>query len=64
MRRTAPLLVLPALVLALSGCQVGEANDTPLRPTVPSPPPDVVRTPEPVESAPLVVDPPGPTRSP
>ena len=64
MRRTAPLLVLPALVLALSGCQVEEANDNPIPPSVPSPPPGVVRTPEPVETAPLVVDPPGATRSP
>lgn len=64
MRRTTPLLVVPALVLALSGCQVEEANDFPLPPPVPSPPAGVVRTPEPVETAPLEVDPPGATRSP
>lgn len=67
MRRTTPLLVLPALVLALSGClnQLEEANDTPTPDgRVPSPPPGVVRTPAPVETAPLTVDPPGPTRSP
>jgi len=63
-RRTTPLLVLPALVLALSGCQVEEANDNPLEPRVPSPPPGVVRTPVPVETAPLEVDPPGATSSP
>jgi hypothetical protein len=63
-RRTTPVLVVTAVVLALSGCQVEEANDNTITPSVPSPPPGVVRTPEPVESAPLVVDPPGATRSP
>ena len=64
MRRT-PALLVPALVLALSGClaQDQDANNEP--PTVlPSPPADVVRTPEAVESAPAVVEAPGPTRSP
>jgi hypothetical protein len=63
-RRSAALLV-PALVLVLSGClaQDKDANDNPT-PVLPSPPPGVVRTPEPVESAPAVVEAPGPTRSP
>ncbi len=64
MRRTPCLLVLTALVLTVSGCQVEEANDNPITPTVPSPPAGVVRTPVPVETAPLEVDPPGATRSP
>ena len=57
MRRARPALLLPALVLALSGClsQPEEANDNgpqeqPVRPT------DVAREPEVVESAPGTVD--------
>ena len=63
--RRSPALLVPALVLALSGCLVQdqEANDNP-PPVMPSPPAGVVRTPEAVESAPAVVEAPGPTRGP
>ena len=64
MRRTALALVLPAVVLSLSGCltQPEEANDNgPLEvPSLPA----VERTPVPVETAPLTVEVPGETRSP
>ena len=65
MRRPAALLVLPGVALALTGClsQPEEANDN-RPPAVPSLPPNIVRTPEPVEDVPLVVEPPGPTRAP
>jgi len=66
-RRPALVLAVPFLALALSGClnQVEEANDTPTPgDRLPSLPADVERTPAPVETAPLTVDPPGPTRSP
>ena len=64
MSRT-PALLVPALVLVLSGCLVQDqdANDNP-PPVMPNAPGDVVRTPEPVESAPAVVEAPGPTRGP
>jgi len=57
--------LVPALVLALSGCltQDQDANDNP-PPVMPTAPADVVRTPEAVESAPAIVEAPGPTRSP
>ncbi len=67
MRHRRLVLLIPALVLALSGCldQPEEANDNgpqeqPERPA----PTEVLRTPETVPTAPLTVDPPGPTRSP
>ncbi len=64
MRRPTAPVVLPLLALALVGCrQPAEANnngpqDQPTRPA------GVVREPQVVETAPLTVDPPGPTRSP
>jgi protein involved in sex pheromone biosynthesis len=64
-RRRLALLV-PALVLSLSACldQPEEANDNvPQEQPQPASSP-VLRTPEPVSTAPLTVDPPGPTRSP
>lgn len=68
MRRTRVLLVLPVLVAGLSGClsQPESANDNPnpRSEEIPSIPPPIPRTAEPVPSAPLTVDPPGPTRSP
>ena len=65
MRLRRPLLLLPAVVLALSGClsQPEEANNNGPQ-EQPTRPADVVRTPETVPTAPLTVDPPGPTRSP
>lgn len=65
MRRSRLVLALPALSLVLTGClsQPQEANDTPPF-EVPSLPPSVFQTPAPVETAPLTVDPPGPTRTP
>lgn len=64
MRRSRLALALPALSLVLTGClsQPQEANDTPPF-EVPSLPPSRVSTPAPVETAPLTVDPPGPTRT-
>jgi PBP1b-binding outer membrane lipoprotein LpoB len=64
-RRTAVPAAVLAAVLALSGCltQPEEANDNGPQPD-PTQPGDVVRTPEPVESAPSTVPLPGPTNSP
>lgn len=63
--RTAAPAALLAAVLALSGCtsQPQEANDNGPQPD-PTQPSDVVRTPEPVETAPSTVPLPGPTNSP
>ncbi len=64
-RRTAVPALALAAVLGLSGCltQPEEANDNgPQRD--PDQPGDVVRTPEPVESAPSTVPLPGPSNSP
>ena len=65
MRTTRLVLVVPALLLTLSGClnQPKAANEDgpqeqPVRPA------DVFRTPTGVEGGSLTVDPPGPTRSP
>lgn len=64
MRTALPALAL-SLGLALTGCatQPEEANDNGPQPDA-NQPGDVVRTPEPVESAPLTVPLPGPTNSP
>jgi len=63
LRTAAPAAVLTA-VLALSGCGTQpEANDNGPQPD-PSQPGDVVRTPEPAESAPSTVPLPGPSNSP
>lgn len=68
MRRRPLALALPVLVLALTGClsQPEAANDNPIQRSnhAPSLPPPLPRTPEPVAEAPLVVEAPGPTRSP
>ena len=65
MRHRRLVLLIPALVLALSGCldQPEEANDNgpQEQPTTPG---EVRRTPQPDPSASLTVDAPGPTRSP
>lgn len=64
MRRAQLVLLVPALLLALVGCrQPGDANDNAPQ-DQPARPADVVRMPEVVETAPLTVEPPGPTRSP
>ena len=65
MRRARRALLVPVLALALSGClsQPEVANDNGPQ-EQPTRPPDVERTPEVVETAPLTVDPPGATRSP
>ena len=65
MRQSRLVLLLPAVALALTGClsQPEEANDNGPQ-EQPQVPPSVFRTPAPVETAPLTVDPPGPTRSP
>ncbi len=64
-RRTALPAVALAAVLALSGCltQPEEANDNGPQPD-PTQPAGVVRTPEPVESAPSTVPLPGASNSP
>jgi PBP1b-binding outer membrane lipoprotein LpoB len=64
-RRTAVPAAVLAAVLALSGCltQPQEANDNGPQPD-PTQPGDVVRTPEPVETAPSTVPLPGATNSP
>ena len=67
-RTTSPRTALPAAVLAavlaVAGCtQAPEANDNGPQPD-PDQPADVVRTPEPVETAPSTVPLPGPTNSP
>ena len=64
-RRTALPAAVLAAVLALSGCltQPEEANDNGPQPD-PTQPGGIVRTPEPVESAPSTVPLPGPTNSP
>jgi len=64
-RRTAVPAAVLAAVLALSGCltQPQEANDNGPQPD-PTQPGDVVRTPEPVESAPSAVPLPGASNSP
>ena len=58
-------LLVPAAVLVLSGCldQPEEANDNGPQQD-PTQPGDVVRTPEPVETAPSTVPLPGPSNSP
>ena len=63
-RRTAvPALVLAA-ALALTGCaQAEEANDNGPQPD-PTQPGGIVRTPQPVETAPSTVPLPGPSNSP
>ena len=63
--RTALPALLLTLGLAATGCatQPEEANDNGPQLDA-TQPPDVVRTPEPVESAPLTVPLPGPTNSP
>ena len=66
MRRTRLALAAPALALglALTGCaQPEEANDNGPQ-EQPTRPAEVPRTPQSDPSAPLTVDPPGPTRSP
>ena len=64
-RRTALPAAVLAAVLALSGCltQPEEANDNGPQPD-PTQPGGIVRTPEPVESAPSTVPLPGPSNSP
>ena len=64
LRTAVPALALTA-ALALSGClaQEQEANDNGPQP-FPDQPGDVIRTPAPVESAPLTVPLPGETNSP
>jgi hypothetical protein len=64
-RRSRLALVLPALLLALSGCGDGNAQANDDGPEEqPQRPPSVLREPAAVQDAPLTVDPPGPTRSP
>ena len=62
--RTAVSTLVLAAALALTGCtQAPEANDNGPQPD-PTQPGGIVRTPEPVESAPSTVPLPGPSNSP